>query len=58
MNLNNAAFSTDGGFGPTGVTVGVPEPGELGLFGLGLLAIGVGYGWKKRRQGRGISNAA
>ena len=32
------------------VTVGVPEPGELGLFGLGLLAIGVGYGWQKRRQ--------
>ena len=43
---------------PASVTVGVPEPGELGLFGLGLLGIGVGYGWKKRRQGRGTSNAA
>lgn len=32
----------------------VPEPGELGLFGLGLLAIGVGYGWQKRRQSRGL----
>ena len=32
--------------------VSVPEPGELGLFGLGLLAIGVGYGWEKRRQSR------
>ena len=30
----------------------VPEPGELGLFGLGLLAIGVGYGWEKRRRNR------
>lgn len=30
--------------------VSVPEPGELGLFGLGLLAIGLGYGWEKRRK--------
>lgn len=30
----------------------VPEPGGLGLFGLGLLAIGVGYGWERRRQSR------
>lgn len=28
----------------------VPEPGELGLFGLGLLAIGAGYGLQRRRQ--------
>lgn len=38
--------------GPAGATISVSvrEPGELGLFGLGLLAIGVGYGWQKRRQ--------
>ncbi|MEO9079955.1 MAG: PEP-CTERM sorting domain-containing protein, partial [Rhodanobacter sp.] len=36
--------------GVANVSVSVPEPGELGLFGLGLLAIGVGYGWQKRRQ--------
>lgn len=41
---------------PAGVTVfatqptGVPEPGELGLFGLGLLAIGAGYGLQRRRR--------
>ncbi|MGH8114390.1 MAG: hypothetical protein ACREPS_04950 [Rhodanobacteraceae bacterium] len=29
----------------------VPEPGELGMFGLGLLVIGVGYGWDKRHRG-------
>ncbi len=38
--------------------VSVPEPGALGLFGLGLLAVGVGYGWEKRRQNRGIRHAA
>lgn len=38
--------------GPSTVTVSVPEPGELGLFGLGLLALGVGYGLRKRRQVR------
>jgi hypothetical protein len=36
--------------GSAGVTLSVPEPGELGLFGLGLLGIGLGYSWKKRRQ--------
>lgn len=30
--------------------VSVPEPAELGLFGLGLLVIGAGYCWEKRRQ--------
>lgn len=34
------------------VTVSVPEPGQLGLFGLGLLALGLGYGWRKRQQVR------
>ncbi|MEO6925135.1 MAG: PEP-CTERM sorting domain-containing protein [Rhodanobacter sp.] len=58
MNLDNAAFRSDSPFGPTGVTVGVPEPGELGLFGLGLLGIGVGYGWKKRRESRRNGYAA
>ena len=41
-----------------GATVHVPEPGELGLFGLGLLGIGVGYGWKKQRQSREAKYAA
>ena len=41
-----------------GPITSVPEPGALGLFGLGLLAIGVGYGWEKRRQGRRANNAA
>ncbi|MDQ6648359.1 MAG: PEP-CTERM sorting domain-containing protein [Pseudomonadota bacterium] len=39
--------------GSAGVTLSatsVPEPGELGLFGLGLLAIGLGYGWQKGRR--------
>ena len=36
--------------GPAIVTVSVPEPGELGLFGLGLLVLGVGYGWQRRRK--------
>ncbi len=36
----------------TFASTSVPEPGELGLFGLGLLAIGVGYGLEKRRQSR------
>jgi hypothetical protein len=36
--------------GPATVTVSVPEPGALGMFGLGLLALGVAFGWQKRRQ--------
>lgn len=32
------------------VTVSVPEPGEPGLFGLGLLAVGVGYDLHRRRR--------
>jgi hypothetical protein len=36
--------------GAANVTLSVPEPGELGLFGLGLLMLGVGYGWRRRRQ--------
>lgn len=35
--------------GPATVTVSVSEPGELGLFVLGLLLLGVGYAWQKRR---------
>ena len=35
---------------PATVTVSVPEPGVLGMFGLGLLALGVAFGWQKRRQ--------
>jgi len=31
------------------VTVNAPEPGELGLFGLGLLALGVAFGWERRQ---------
>lgn len=44
--------------GSAGVTLSrasVPEPGELSLFGLGLLLIGVGYGWEKRRRSPGGS---
>ena len=42
---------------PADVTLSVPEPGELGLFGLGLLALGVGYG-RQRRRHRPQSNDA
>jgi hypothetical protein len=38
--------------GTAKVTMSVPEPGQLGLFGLGLLALGLGYGWRKRHQVR------
>lgn len=34
--------------GPASVTVSVPEPGELGLFGLGLLVLGLGCAWQRR----------
>jgi hypothetical protein len=45
--------------GNASVTVtAVPEPGALGLFGMGLLGVGLGYGWKKRRQAHGINPAA
>ena len=36
--------------GAADVTLSVPEPGELGLFGLGLLALGLGYGWRRRQH--------
>ncbi|HEX7325241.1 MAG TPA: PEP-CTERM sorting domain-containing protein, partial [Rhodanobacteraceae bacterium] len=32
-----------------GSSTPVPEPGILGMFGLGLLALGVGYGLRRRR---------
>lgn len=44
--------------GAANVTLSVPEPGGLGLFGLGLLALGVGYGWQRRRQKSRQGNAA
>jgi len=40
------------------VTVSVPEPGTLGLFGLGLLALGVGVGLQRRRQTSRSNEAA
>ena len=48
VDFQNNPGTADATFAPTSV----PEPGELGLFGLGLLAIGVGYGWEKRRRNR------
>jgi hypothetical protein len=52
-NRQDAYLFVDFEHNPGDATVTfVPEPGELGLFGLGLLAIGVGYGWEKRRQRR------
>jgi|GEM_PF-857853 len=47
--LTDFSFA-DNPLGPASVTVGVPEPGVLGLFGLGLLGIGMGYGWQRRRR--------
>lgn len=45
--------------GTAGVTFyGVPEPSELGLFGLGLLAIAVGFGLQRRRQKPRTNDAA
>jgi hypothetical protein len=58
MSLGDDAYTTENGFGPIAATFSVPEPGELGLFGLGLLAIGVGYGCAKRRQSRRTCSAA
>lgn len=46
-------FSNNPGTSSVTADVSVPEPGVLGLFGLGLLAVGAGYGWQKRRQSRG-----
>jgi hypothetical protein len=50
-NPGNASVTVSG-------PISVPEPGELGLFGLGLLGICVGYGWEKRRQSHRIKSAA
>jgi hypothetical protein len=44
--------------GVASVTVSVPEPGELGLFGLGLLALGVAFDWKRRQMVRAHGNNA
>ncbi|MEO6798913.1 MAG: PEP-CTERM sorting domain-containing protein [Rhodanobacter sp.] len=46
VDFTNTPGTTSLRFSP----LSVPEPGELGLFGLGLLGIGVGYGWRRRRQ--------
>lgn len=51
-------FSNNPGTSSMTADVSVPEPGVLGLFGLGLLAVGVGYGWQKRHQSRGAHDAA
>lgn len=40
------------------VSMVVPEPGALGMFGLGLLALGIGYGWQRRRRNAGQGDAA
>ena len=51
-NNNNFYLITDFNNSPGSatVTVSTPEPDELGLFGLGLLALGVAFGFQKRRQ--------
>lgn len=49
-------FETDpGSAGVTLSATSVPEPGELGLFGLGLLAIGGAYSLQRRRQRPGMN---
>lgn len=48
-------FTNNPGTSSMTADVSVPEPGVLGLFGLGLLAIGVGYGWREHRQRRGTA---
>lgn len=63
-NNNNFYLITDFNDSPGSatVTVSAPEPGELGLFGLGLLALGVAFGFRKKVSGtifdrlRGRSN--
>lgn len=54
VDFQNNPGTTDATF----AAVSVPEPGALGLFGLGLLAIGMGFGWEKRRQNRATHYAA
>lgn len=51
-------FSNNPGTSSMTADVSVPEPDVLGLFGLGLLAVGVGYGWQKRRQSRSTHGEA
>lgn len=55
-NLLNFYLFTDFGVepDPAKVTLSVPEPGQLGLFGLGLFALGIGYGLRKRHQVRRV----
>ena len=53
VDFENRPGDVTATFAPTSV----PEPDELALFGLGLLAIGMGYGWEKRRQSRRIHTA-
>ena len=50
-------FTNNPGTSSVTADISVPEPGVLGLFGVGLLAIGVGYSWRKGRQGRGNPDA-
>lgn len=51
-------FSNNPGTSRMTADASVPEPGILGLFGLGLLAIGASYGWQHRRQRRGTHGEA
>ncbi len=43
-------FKQSPGYANVTVSAAVPEPGELGLFGLGLLAIGIAYGLQGNRR--------